>query len=315
MIHLQSRKVVKAQEIADRFEISLRTVYRDVKTLEQAGIPLIGEAGTGYSLVDGYRLPPVMFSPEEAVAFITAEKLVSQLTDKEVAMNYSSAMYKIKAVLDNDKKEMIQNVGSNIEVFNRPGRSGIQSDLSVMQPILKSVDQQTVLKMGYIARYNHQHTERTVEPLGVFYQDNNWHLIAYCRMRDDYRDFRLDRISAMEVTAEPFTRKHPQLKDYLSGTKREKDASELPLVIIRVEKCVAGWLDFEKYYHGYISESLVGDELEMIFMTSSIEGFARWFVMFGDQARIISPDTMRDRVKTLLQDMLRKVELNSTVAG
>jgi predicted DNA-binding transcriptional regulator YafY len=76
LIQLQTRRVVKASDIAERFNISLRTVYRDVRSLEEAGVPIIGEAGVGYSLVDGYRLPPIMFTREEATAFLTAEKFV-----------------------------------------------------------------------------------------------------------------------------------------------------------------------------------------------------------------------------------------------
>ena len=82
LIQLQSKKVVRAQDLADRFDISLRTVYRDIRTLEEAGVPLYGEAGVGYSIVDGYRLPPVMFTQEEAMAFITAEKLMEKFTDQ-----------------------------------------------------------------------------------------------------------------------------------------------------------------------------------------------------------------------------------------
>ena len=78
LIQLQSKKVVKAQDLADRFGTSLRTIYRDIRTLEEAGVPLYGEAGIGYSIVDGYRLPPVMFTKEEAIAFITAEKLMAK---------------------------------------------------------------------------------------------------------------------------------------------------------------------------------------------------------------------------------------------
>src|SRR5688572_4016812 len=92
LIHLQSRKIVKAQDIADRFNISLRTVYRDIRTLEEAGIPLMGEAGVGYSIMDGYKLPPVMFTTEEATAFLTAEKLVEKLTDQATKRCYQSAM-------------------------------------------------------------------------------------------------------------------------------------------------------------------------------------------------------------------------------
>src|SRR6187402_3596094 len=108
LIQLQSRRVVKASDIAERFGISLRTVYRDVKTLEEAGIPLIGEAGIGYSIMDGYRLPPVMFTREEATAFLTAEKFVENLTDASTTTHYKSAMYKVRAVLKNTEKELLE---------------------------------------------------------------------------------------------------------------------------------------------------------------------------------------------------------------
>src|ERR1700743_2579363 len=117
LIQLQSRRVVKANDIAERFGISLRTVYRDVKTLEEAGIPIIGEAGVGYSIVDGYRLPPVMFTREEATAFLTAEKFVETLTDSSTTDNYKSAMYKIRAILKSTEKDLLEDIDGKIEVF------------------------------------------------------------------------------------------------------------------------------------------------------------------------------------------------------
>src|SRR5687768_2656700 len=110
LIQLQSKRVVKAQQIADRFRVSLRTIYRDVKCLEEAGIPVIGEAGSGYSLMDGYRLPPVMFTKEEAISFLTAEKLVEKFTDETNGRNFKSAMYKVRAVLRTTEKELLERI-------------------------------------------------------------------------------------------------------------------------------------------------------------------------------------------------------------
>src|SRR6202000_824742 len=119
LIQLQSRRVVKAGDIAERFNISLRTVERDVKTLEEAGIPLIGEAGIGYSIMDGYRLPPVMFTKEEATAFLTAEKFMDKLTDASTGTNYKSAMYKVRAVLKAADKDFLEQLDNSIEVLKR----------------------------------------------------------------------------------------------------------------------------------------------------------------------------------------------------
>src|SRR3982750_4092273 len=105
LVQLQSKRVVKAEEIADRFEISLRTVYRDVRALMEAGVPIGSEAGKGYFIVDGYHLPPVMFSQEEASAMMMAGKLVERMTDHSVRTAFESALMKIKAGLNATQKD------------------------------------------------------------------------------------------------------------------------------------------------------------------------------------------------------------------
>ena len=92
LIHLQTKRVVKAEEIAERFEMSLRTVYRDVKALMEAGVPIGSEAGKGYFIVDGYHLPPVMFTQDEASAMLLAGKLVEKMTDKSIKEAFESAL-------------------------------------------------------------------------------------------------------------------------------------------------------------------------------------------------------------------------------
>lgn len=297
LIQLQSRRIVKAQDIAERFGISLRTVYRDVRALEEAGIPLIGEAGIGYSLAEGYRLPPVMFTREEAVAFLTAEKLVEQLTDGANGANFKSAMYKIKSVLRTDEKELLSEMEGAIQVLRARKIPADKPDLDLIQPILKSISEKKAVTIQYFAYYRQTHSERCIEPIGVFFLDNYWHLIAFCRLRNDYRDFRLDRISGLSLSGQPFLQKHPDLKTYLGQTCKDKNLME---VVIRINGPAAKYLGEEKFYHGFIAEKENGRELEMTFLTESIEGFARWFLMFADQACIIKPVALKDRVSSIV---------------
>jgi predicted DNA-binding transcriptional regulator YafY len=296
LIQLQSRRVVKAQDIAERFSISLRTVYRDIKSLEESGIPLIGEAGVGYSLADGYRLPPVMFTKDEATAFLTAEKLIEKLTDNATSDNYKSAMYKIRAVLRSGEKDFLENIDGHIEVLK--SRSNLNSPpvVNVIPLILKGINEKKVLKMNYFSHYRQEDTDRCVEPVGVFYLDNYWHLIAFCRMRNDYRNFRMDRISNLALTDQFFGQQHPPLKQYLDNLYKDRDLKE---VVIHVEVKCHAFLESQKYYNGFISERKVGDKIEMHFLAASIEGFARWFIMFGDKAAIIKPQELKDRVKEI----------------
>jgi predicted DNA-binding transcriptional regulator YafY len=288
--------VVKAGDIADRFNISLRTVYRDIKTLEEAGIPLIGEAGVGYSIMDGYRLPPVMFTREEATAFLTAEKLMEKLTDPLSDEHYKSAMYKIRSVLRMAEKDFLENIDGHIEVLKSRRLPGAKLDLNPLQIILKGIGDRTVLSIHYFAFHSQEKSERCIEPVGVFYQDSYWHLIAWCRLRTDYRDFRLDRISDISLTGERFRTQHPNLNEYISHSAKEKNLQE---VIIRVEKRVVPYINEQRYYNGFISEREVDGMLEMTFLTEFLEGFVRWLLMYGDLAEIVSPKELKDKVREI----------------
>ena len=296
LIQLQSRRVVKAQDIADRFGISLRTVYRDVKTLEEAGIPLIGEAGVGYSIMDGYRLPPVMFTREEAAAFLTAEKLMEKLTDPLSDENYKSAMYKIRSVLRMADKDFLENMDGHIEVFQSRRVPDSKYDSNPLQLALKAIAQKNVLAIHYFASYSQQESKRSIEPVGVFYQDNFWHLIAWCRLRNDYRDFRLDRISDINLLDEHFTNVHPNLKEYIASQAKEKN---LQTIVIRVEKKILPYLNEQKYYNGFVSEQEVDGMVEMTFLTEFLEGFVRWMMMYGDVAEIINPPELKKKVSEI----------------
>src|SRR5688572_13877311 len=119
LIQLQTKRIVRAEEIANRFEISLRTVYRDVKALMEAGVPIGSEDGKGYFIVDGYHLRPVLLTQDEASSMLLAGKLVDKMADKSVRSAYESAMLKIRAVLNETEKDHLQNLESHIEVFMR----------------------------------------------------------------------------------------------------------------------------------------------------------------------------------------------------
>ena len=295
LIQLQSRRVVKAQDIAERFSISLRTVYRDVRTLEEAGIPVVGEAGVGYSIMDGYRLPPVQFTKEEASAFLTAEKLVEKLTDASTRESYSSAMFKIRSVLRSNEKEYLENMDDHIEVMENKylPKDNVTSSI---QQILQSISERKVICIDYFANHSQQTTSRHIEPVGIFYLGSYWHLIAFCRMRNDYRNFRTDRILKISITDEAYKKEHPPLKTYLKQISKER---ELHTVVMKAPNRILRYFGDQKYYNGFVSQKELKDHVEMTFLTESIEGFARWYMMFGDVAEIVSPEHLKKRVKEI----------------
>jgi len=303
LIQLQSKKIVKAQDIADRFKISLRTVYRDIKTLEEAGVPIIGETGIGYSIMDGFRLPPVMFTIDEATAFLTAEKLVEKLTDTSTDESFKSAMYKIKAVLRSSEKEYLETIHHHIEVLDNPYIPKPEHSNNSLQPILKSISQKSVLSIEYFANHSQENTVRNIEPIGIFYAGSNWHLLAYCQLRNDYRDFRIDRIKYITSTPLSFKKEHPSLKSFLKQVAQKKELQE---VVIRISNDAIKYFGEQKFYMGFVSQKTVRNKIEMSFLTCSIDGFARWYMMFGDSAEIIKPDYLKEVVKQTALNIAKK---------
>ncbi|MES2617811.1 MAG: YafY family protein [Bacteroidota bacterium] len=305
LIQLQSRRVVKAQDLADRFTVSLRTIYRDIRTLEEAGVPIVGEAGIGYSLMEGYRLPPVMFTLEEATAFLTAEKLIEKMTDDAVAESYRSALYKVKAVLKTTEKDYLEKIDQHIEVLNNPYLPVNNKTTNHIPIILRSITDQSVLSIQYFANHSQQETERHVEPLGIFYSFNHWHLIGYCQLRNDYRDFRLDRIRNIFRTNKSYSKTHPPLQNFLKTLAKEKEVHE---VVIDVPRDIMKYFGEQKYYNGFISEKEFTDHCEMIFLTGSLEGFSRWYMMFGDRGHILSPPELKVMVRTHLENLQKNLK-------
>jgi predicted DNA-binding transcriptional regulator YafY len=305
LIQLQSKRIVKAQEIADRFNISLRTVYRDIKTLDEAGIPLAGEAGVGYSIMEGYRLPPVMFTKEEATAFLTAEKLVEKLTDASTQRDYATAMFKVKAVLRLTEKDYLENMEQHISVIENRYVPRRTNDTTYLQKVLQCIPEKKVLNIDYFANHDQQKSNRDVEPVGIYYLREHWYLVAYCRLRKDYRTFKFNNINNLTITDKYFNHQHPSLNSFLSKASKEK---ELHTVILLVDKNIIQYFGDQKFYNGFISQKDLGDKVEMTFLTASLNGFARWYVLFGDNADIITPTELKVMVRDILSSIAKKVK-------
>jgi predicted DNA-binding transcriptional regulator YafY len=304
LTQLQSKRVTKAQEIADRFAISLRTVYRDVRALEEAGVPIIGEAGQGYSLVEGYRLPPVMFTQEEAQAFVVAEKIFEKLSDRGSSEHFHAAMLKIKSVLRTSEKDRIDQLSPLVAVFRNRNQLQLKGKDEHLRVILDALGTKKLLEMNYTTFVEEKTSNRTVESVGVYYAMEQWYLIAWCRVRQDYRTFRLDRINRLKLLDETYdARPHPTLKEYIDRVRAE---DHLIQVVISVPISIEKYLREQKYNQGFVMEKRLEDQIEMTFMTTHLEGFIRWAMMLADRIRIISPP----EAKTRMQQLAQKIQEN-----
>jgi predicted DNA-binding transcriptional regulator YafY len=306
LIHLQSKKRVTGQEMADRFGISLRSVYRDVKALEESGVPVIGEAGIGYSIMEGYRLPPVMFTQEEAAALLMGVKLTEKFTDEVTRRQVENALFKIKSVLRATDREHIEQLSENVVVASTriPIDQGFNKYLNDLQ---KAIVGGQVVHMTYFTPYKDadQRTERDIEPFGLCYYGSAWHCFAWCRMRKDYRDFKLARIQDLRVSTDTFCRdQHPSLQEYLGRMVRQNDVQEATILF---DKTTARYLGEQKYYYGFVSQEPAGDKIRMTFLTGHPDSMAHWIFSLADQAEVEAPESLKKLVVNLFNRLQKKL--------
>jgi predicted DNA-binding transcriptional regulator YafY len=208
---LQSRKFVSAESISEKFEISIRTVYRDIKALGELGIPVSFENQKGYFVVPGYFLPPVAFSIEEANALLLMESVTAGFADKSIRKHYSSALNKVKSVLRTSQKEKVELLTENIKL-QVPQR--LNNDFEYLSTIQNAIVSKQIIDIQYINN-KEEVSRRQVEAIGLVFYAFSWHLIAWCHMRKDYRDFKVSRIRSIDDTGLPFRKaSHIKLNDY-----------------------------------------------------------------------------------------------------
>lgn len=308
LIHLQSKRVVKAQELADRFEVSLRTIYRDIKSLEQAGVPIIGEAGTGYSIIDGYRLPPVIFTKEEALSFIAAEKLMEKFMDKKLMTDFKSAMYKVRSILRHSERDSLDTIEHQIIMRKTSYDTFNKSVPHALQTFFESIAHKRQVVLHYKGIQDEQPHYRTIEPIGLFHENNYWYIAAFCLKRNDYRLFRADRISDIKLININFTQKHISIDQFIENSQSKTSPIQIHL---RVGLETAPYFNWQKSHYGFAFQEPYEDKMDLHFeFTGSLDHFARWFMMFADDAEILKPNVLKDKVAYIIKDSFRLLEQN-----
>ena len=305
LIQLQSKRIVKAQEIADRFQISLRTVYRDLKSLEEAGVPLAGELGIGYSLVEGYKLPPVMFTRDEAIAFQFAEKIVEKYADGANSERYKSGMYKIKAVLRHAEKEVVEDMAERIKVIEKKSKNSVISQ--VVASLLASISEKRIVNIHYAIwdkEKKDQMVIRKIEPIGIFFEEGQWSVIAYCYHENNYRHYRTERIHQIRSTEEPFHKKHMTLNHFFDQMAKDQ---KLIKIIIKIDTDFAHYLQEQKSNYGFIGEEILDNKLQWTFLANCTDAFTRWFITYADRAKIVEPKLLRISVKDYLVEIQKDI--------
>jgi predicted DNA-binding transcriptional regulator YafY len=304
VLFLQGRRVVRASEMAAHFEVTERTIYRDIAALGEGGVPISGEAGVGYCLMKGYQLPPVMFTAEEASALFVGGEMVKQFTDASLQGPMASALDKLRAVLPRDRQDHVHKLVSRTIVRGRMGRAAPDiGSQRWMVTVQQGVVLRRVLRMAYRGLDREEETQRDVEPLGVVFYGGAWTLVAWCRLRTGIRHFRVDRIRRLELLPVVFTpRDDFSLAEHMERSSHEGDTEP-----VRIWFHAHAQERAQRESYATLSEEKKRDGgAEFTLYSYSLEWTAQWLLSFGDRAEAVAPPKLRQLVRTAAEKVAAK---------
>ncbi len=211
---LKSKRLLTATELADKYNVSIRTIYRDIRKLEEAGIPVYSIEGRGYSLVDNYTVAPVQFTEKQANALITAQHIINQSTDVSLVNDFNDALTKIKSVFKTSIQEKSELLNGKIHVFNWYYEEFSSDALSEIQLAITNFN---FIEINYQKANDPTISFRKIEPCAMYSTNNKWILIAWCHLRKELRAFRIDRIRHFKILLDKFEDRKFSIQDYFNS--------------------------------------------------------------------------------------------------
>jgi predicted DNA-binding transcriptional regulator YafY len=301
---LQDSRRLTADQIAQHFEVCKRTVYRDIQALSEAGVPVISLPGQGYQIMDTYYLPPVRLTTDEATALYIGSRFALRQTDASLRPGLNSAMLKVESVLPDETRHHLARLKESIhlEETNHHRPAGEAKFLATMS---SAITTRHLLRMQYRAFYSNELTQRVVEPLWLLYYSFHWHLIAYCRLREGLRDFRIDRIQSLEACDEVFPeRPEFSLSSYIKQHARYQEVSEVKVKFTRrAARYAKEWFHWISY-----TEEDLGEYVIITFLLENPWRMSWWLLSFGTEAEVLSPETLRQQVLSTAKEIVSLYE-------
>ncbi len=294
VLELQRKGSRRAEDLAATFETSKRTIYRDIQALCESGVPVVAQAGVGYSLVEGYFLPPVSFSADEATMLLLGGDFVAQNFDAQYSDAAKSASRKIEAVLSEKLRGEVSYLRDSI-AFVAPVSPAAGKSALFLPQLRRAIIECRTIRFDYHTRYSQDGSDarntREADPYALMHYGDAWYLIGNCHLRRDIRNFRLDRLSNLRLLDKAFDRP-PNFR----LEPPEDDQRNLKVVVLFNHEAAPWVRESRSYYIDSMEE--VSDGL-MVTMRVRVENeIFQWLFGWGSQARVLEPESLRRRLAT-----------------
>jgi len=299
---LQGKGRQRAEDLAATFETSKRTIYRDIQALGEAGVPLVSVPGQGYSLMKGYFLPPLSFSTDEATMLLLGSDYMAQNFDAQYRGAAQSASRKIEGVLPEKLREEVHYLQNSIR-FITAGTVENKAETEMLRQLRRAIIERITVRFRYHTRYaasghSEQHT-REANPYGLIHSLNAWHLVAYCHLRHDIRNFRLDRVERLELLPQTFQRPN----DFKMQENRRDEQNDI-VVRARFDKEVARWVRESRSYYTIAEEEDAAGLLVTLKVRQENE-ILQWLLSWGQHVQVLEPASLRQSIAREAREMLR----------
>jgi predicted DNA-binding transcriptional regulator YafY len=304
VLELQRKGVLRAEDLAASFETSTRTIYRDIQALSEAGVPIVGATGLGYSLMEGYFLPPVSFTVEEAVALLIGTDFVEQKFDTNYGTKAQSSRGKIEAILSESVRRETSRVRSTIRLLAADEARIGGREKEYIEALRRAILEERKVRFHYSKNRSgadgNRHSVRAVAPYGLVLVHGSWILIAQCDLRQELRHFRLSRMSGLTVLDDQFTFPPDfNLQDHRPAEDRHV------LVRIQANPDIA---DKVKESNSFYMEAFEDHEegLYVTFLVRQPEELLHWVLGWGADVVVLEPESLRNRVRDEAEKMFKR---------
>ena len=303
VLELQAQGWQRAEDLAARFEITKRTVYRDMQALSEAGVPLVSVPGQGYRLAEGYFLPPLAFTPDEAVMLLLGADFVAQNFDAQYRAAAQAAARKIEAVLPEKRRAAVRDLQRGIR-FVAGGAEGARQQW--LPALRRAILERRSVRFQYHARSSHEPAAgatsgrpRQADPYGLAHVNDAWYLVAHDHLRRALRHFRLDRIEALTLLDRTFERPAGFQLDLAAP------AGQLPLVVRALfTPAVARWAQEERSFFT-VHEEHRPDGLLVTFRVRQERDLLQWLLGWGAQVQVLEPASLREQIAREAEALLK----------
>ncbi|PWN06069.1 YafY family transcriptional regulator [Rhodohalobacter mucosus] len=299
----QSKKRITVDKLADMFNVSRRTIFRDFNALSDLKVPVTWDEFNGYGIMEGYKIPPLMFTTEELATIMVGLNFVKSQVDKKLAEDAKGVELKIKEVVNDELRNFMDSLENKtvVDPFLHFGHE--KKDGGNWYIVSSAISRQKSLRFVYRSKGDSTETERLIDPyLIVFYKDH-WNVIGYSHKRAAIRNFVLDRMSGVEITDQKFELKSEINAEALIFNSNESGQKIEVLVGKEAERAFMANLPTKIIR----KEAINSKKIKVEFRFESLDYLNDWLLQFGDKVTVLSPKQLIRKRERLISSMMENL--------